>query len=262
MIFGVFEFAQVASEMPIHEEAYNRARAMGFNEKDSVSMADNTIALTFGSGKIEDRSKILSAKSGWPRAMNMFCTFMYAQLGNLYIGEQQFAQGNIRQKIKAVSWIVGTTILAPIIAAIGAQAIGIKKPKDDQSELQFLAEEGISHNLRMYPLINVFSRALAALPTGDRTPFSQQAYFTGALKPFELLLKAGFEQISDDDIPEKLEAWTGASIYWWDMTPFGKTIPIPIQANKLLWNFYDIMSGEMQPEFRDLMTRRPKSERE
>ena len=41
----------------------------------------------------------------------------------------------------------------------------------------------------------------------------------------------------------------------------GLAIGIPQQANRLLWNLYDILFNDMSPELSDLTRRRPKADR-
>ena len=170
------------------------------------------------------------------------------------------SENNITQKIKAISWMIGLTMVAPTLGLAGQRVLGTKKPKDDESEAQFWGSEIVSNFARMFPVTSPASGLITNVVTGKQV--FQSSSLPLAFKPLETGGKALIDAKSDKEISDKLESLSTTGLYWWNMTPWGRAVPIPLQANKVLWNFHDILTGKIQPEVRDLVTRRPKNERE
>jgi hypothetical protein len=251
LMFGVFHWVQMMTEIPMWNEVYSRALKT-MPESEAIKFADANVAQVFTSARLEDRPALLRQTTGLRRALNMFSSWMYQQSGNLYVEAEKFKQGTFIQKINALSFITAFLLIQPALSAFMSGS----RPKEDEELLRWVAYEDLNFVGRMVPIFGpIGSKMLASKITGHPDPFSKLNY-TSAFRGFESSINAIGKQLDkDQDIPDKLEAWS-------DAMAFMPKIPWTTQTHMMLWNTVDILNGNMQFEINDVLKRRAKSERD
>jgi hypothetical protein len=256
LMFGVFHWVQMMMEIPVWNVTYDRGIAVYGNHQKAMDLADSAVVDVFGSRRLEDRAKSLRKTTGIQKVFNQFQSWMYHQGGNLLIEADRVNQGTPLQKTEALSYILAFMVLQPVVSAWASG----RRPKDEENIWQWSIKEDLNTAFRM--LIPVagptISRPLAEILTFTYNP--RQSKVESPF--FQAVLEAG--EASYDTVKYFQDEKEGQATLesWSRVMAKMPNVPYVNQMHTLLWNFVDMMNGEIDFEIRDLERRRPASERE
>jgi hypothetical protein len=250
LIFGFYHTISTICESAVWNESYDRAIAMGIGENKAVKIANSNLVQIFTSAAAEDRPKVLRQTTGWRRALNLFMSWAYTQVEHIYLAGQEMKEPlSINDKIGISSWVAANMFLMPVATSM---AMGDRK-NDDESWLQYFVRKDVDFWVRPIPIVgNLISRNVGLFVTGQKEKMRAQTSFAFT-RPLESALEAMLVR-EDAEFSEKLEKWSNSATYW-------PGVPWATQANVLLWNAHDIMTGEMEAKPIDLMVRRKKADK-
>ena len=237
---------------PVWVQAYTKKLNEGATEQEAIDFADTIIRRTLGSGRATDVS---SLQRGGPvyklfTAFQGFFNTQFNQWVREYnIDRRLLSEGNTAEAVQRITAFVASKYLA---ACLFNLVFALEKPFDDDDDKYMNYTKELLH----YPmsLVGIYGpianfamdKALGIKAYSYRMSIIESSLdkvyrASGKLgKMIDGDFESGFEGLSDV-----------AGIY------FG----VPAQMNRLFWNVYDIFINGMDPELRDLATRRPKRER-
>lgn len=239
---------------PVWAEAYSKKINEGASDKEAVDFADMVIRRTLGSSRITDVSSMQRGGSLF-KLFTMFQGFFntqYNQWERTYgISKRSYQEGRYGDMMMnitsfaAAKWFF--TCLTALLLA-GENPFG-----DEEDDENKLAKELIHYPISMLGPVGTIINAMLDNMLGFKNYGYRVTAADSALQTF--MRTAGkVNKVAEGEAEwtEILEPATTAASYY-----FG----IPGQINKLFWNAYDVLYGDMEPEFKDLFQRRPKNER-
>ena len=249
--FGTMLLAETdnLANIPMWLEAYHKKINEGATEHEAVRFADTLIDRTTGSGRKIDTALILRGNAVI-RTLTMFQSFMNTQL-NAWIREYKIfvAEKDVPRLLAFVAsrwWL--------FVAA--SMWLGGDWPDEDKDGDKWLAKwvsEVLGYPLRLFPIVGEVAAIALDHVLGVKT-------FGYRMSPIQGIIEAGHRTVGttikwvkgDKETKDLLEA----------ASTFGAfLVPYPDQFNDWFWNAYDILNEGMEPQFTDLIKRRPLEER-
>lgn len=248
-------FTDGLTAKPVWMQAYSNAISNGKTEQEAIDYADMIIRRTIGSARMTDVS---SLQRGGPifKLLTMFQSFFNAQY-NQWVREyghdrMLMKQGNKGEAYERMFAFITAKFLMMSIASL---TLALENPFGDKDEDGW---PDLLHEMKNYgfgllgpagQVGSVFVGKMLGMQEFDYRMSVVQSTLEKGFKVAGTINKAATGKA---EAAEGIEAVTDVA---------GLAIGIPQQANRLLWNLYDILFNDMSPELSDLTRRRPKADR-
>lgn len=237
---------------PVWMQAYTKKINSGATEQEAIDFADTIIRRTLGSGRVTD---VASLQRGTPTfklftAFQGFFNTQFNQWMREYnIDKRLWKEGNTNEAIKRITSFVASKYLAACLFNI---LLALENPfDDDDDKLNNLEKEILHYPMSLVGIFGPIANFMVDKTLGLRAYSYRMSIIESSL---DKVYRAGGKmgKMIDGDFAEGVEGLT-------DVVGIG--LGVPAQMNRLFWNAYDIFVNDMDPEWRDLATRRPKRER-
>lgn len=238
---GLLAFTDQLTDIPMWRGAYYKAMTDGKSQADAVRFADTVIESSTGSGRTID-SSLMQLGSPTEKLLSMFMSFINTQYNRWANEFGIYAKDHDHMRLLT---FLGTQYL--LFGTLSALASG-KWKKDDEDWLEWYAKEVLEWPLSMIPAGGSMMKYVFDSKAGFQT-FAWTA--SPAERNMGQLLKTAVS-LGKNDAERSAEDVMQAAAFL-----FG----YPDQFNDWLWNLYDVSANGMEPQFRDLIRRRPKRER-
>ena len=248
-------FTDGLTAKPVWMQAYSNAISNGKTEQEAIDYADMIIRRTIGSARMTDVS---SLQRGGPifKLLTMFQSFFNAQY-NQWVREYGHDRMLIKQgnKHEAYERMFAFVTAKFLMASIASLTLALENPFGDDDEDGW---PDLLHEMKNYgfgllgpagQVGSVFVGKMLGMQEFDYRMSVVQSTLEKVFKVAGTINKAATGKA---EVAEGIEAVTDVA---------GLAIGIPQQANRLLWNLYDILFNDMSPELSDLTRRRPKADR-
>jgi len=236
--------------IPMWKQAYGKELGRSGDQKAAAQYADDLIRKVNGSGRKYDVSGIMRSKSEYVKALTSFMGFMNVEY-NRWVKET----GMVMQSGYNIPRYVGFIASRVIVFQILSNLLSDKTPDDKEDPAAWVIGNALSYPTTMFPLARdvaplVIDKALGLQSYGYRPPIAfnslENLYNLGNKTTAYM---SGKGKTTGQDVAE---SFTKTAAYG---------LGAPDQFNAWFWNAYDIMSNGMDPDFEDIMKRRPKKER-
>ena len=236
------------TDIPIFRGAYFQAIAQGKSEQEAIRFAESVISRTTGSGRKIDTS-LMQRGSTSEKLMTMFLTFLntqynrWAMEARIFLSEKDYWR---------MIQFVGIKYLA--FGMLSAVFSGkLPDTEDEYGWFKWFFKEVVMWPMGMIPVGGPLVKVMLDTAIGNKS-------FGYSITPAEQNLEEIIKLASTAkrytegkaQTPELLERGSGVASFF---------LRYPDQLNDWFWNAYDIISGNMDPEARDLLRRRPRKER-
>ena len=237
---------------PVWVQAYTKKLNEGATEQEAIDFADTIIRRTLGSGRATDVS---SLQRGGPvyklfTAFQGFFNTQFNQWVREYnIDKRLLSEGNTGEAIQRITAFVASKYLA---ACLFNLVLALENPFDDDDDgYMNYTKELLHYPMSLVGIYGPVANFAMDKALGIRAYSYRMSIIESSLdKVYRASGKLG--KMIDGDFESGFEGLSDvAGIY------FG----VPAQMNRLFWNAYDIFINGMDPELRDLASRRPKRER-
>ncbi|MEA4835187.1 MAG: hypothetical protein VB133_08635 [Anaeromusa sp.] len=243
----VFAWTDQLTDIPIWLGAYEKAKADGKTETQAVNFADAIIRNSTGTGRNLDTAWMQAAGSPAMRLFTMFQTFMntaynrWAMEANVFLQEKDAA--------RLIKFVAGQYLAFGVMSAL----LSFKWPDDEDSIDEWFRKEVLDWPLGMIPLFGGLSKIMLDKAQGFKTYSYRMTPIAGKAEDV-LKLASTAEKVwqGQKEGGELVEPTAALASFF---------LRYPDQLNDWFFNAYDALSGNMQPELRDLVRRRPKKER-
>lgn len=236
------------TDIPIFRGAYFQAIAQGKSEQEAIRFAESVISRTTGSGRKIDTS-LMQRGSTSEKLMTMFLTFLntqynrWAMEARIFLSEKDYWR---------LIQFVGIKYLA--FGMLSAVFSGkLPDTEDENGWLKWFFKEVVMWPMGMIPVGGPLVKVVLDTAIGNKS-FGYS--ITPAEQNLEEIIKLAStaKRYTEGKVqtPELLERGSGVASFF---------LRYPDQLNDWFWNAYDIISGTMDPEARDLLRRRPRKER-
>ena len=248
-------FTDGLTAKPVWMQAYSNAISNGKTEQEAIDYADMIIRRTIGSARMTDVS---SLQRGGPifKLLTMFQSFFNAQY-NQWVREyghdrMLMKHGNKHEAYERIFAFITAKFLMMSIASL---TLALENPFGDDDEDGW---PDLLHEMKNYgfgllgpagQVGSVFVGKMLGMQEFDYRMSVVQSTLEKGFKVAGTINKAATGKA---EVAEGIEAVTDVA---------GLAIGIPQQANRLLWNLYDILFNDMSPDLSDLTRRRPKADR-
>lgn len=239
---------------PVWAEAYAKKINAGATEQEAIDFADAIIRRTLGSNRIQD---ISSLQRGGPlfRLFTTFQGFFNTQcnqwMRNWNIANNMWNEG---QRFQAAMRISSFAAAKYFFTCLAASALAIQNPfEEDDDGWTNLEKELIFYPLSLGGPVGQTANMLVSNLLGIRSYGYRMLPVQSSIDRLGKAARTGFRWWDDRaDLSELVESSVGV---------VAPAVGVPDQLNKVFWNTYDILYNDMEPEWGDLVRRRPKSER-
>ena len=237
---------------PVWMQAYTKKINSGATEQEAIDFADTIIRRTLGSGRVTD---VASLQRGTPTfklftAFQGFFNTQFNQWMREYnIDKRLWKEGNTNEAINRITSFVASKYLAACLFNI---LLALENPfDDDDDKLNNLEKEILHYPMSLVGIFGPIANFMVDKTLGLRAYSYRMSIIESSL---DKVYRAGGKmgKMIDGDFAEGVEGLT-------DVVGIG--LGVPAQMNRLVWHAYDIFVNDMDPEWRDLATRRPKRER-
>lgn len=248
-------FTDGLTAKPVWMQAYSNAVSNGKTEQEAIDYADMIIRRTIGSARMTDVS---SLQRGGPifKLLTMFQSFFNAQY-NQWVREYGHDRMLIKQgkKGEAYERMFAFVMAKFLMMSIASLTLALENPFGDKDEDDW---PDLLHEMKNYgfgllgpagQVGSVFVGKMLGMQEFDYRMSVVQSTLEKGFKVAGTINKAATGKA---EVAEGVEAVTDVA---------GLAVGIPQQANRLLWNLYDILFNDMSPELSDLTRRRPKADR-
>lgn len=248
-------FTDGLTAKPVWMQAYSNAVSNGKTEQEAIDYADMIIRRTIGSARMTDVS---SLQRGGPifKLLTMFQSFFNAQY-NQWVREYGHDRMLIKQgkKGEAYERMFSFVMAKFLMMSIASLTLALENPFGDKDEDDW---PDLLHEMKNYgfgllgpagQVGSVFVGKMLGMQEFDYRMSVVQSTLEKGFKVAGTINKAATGKA---EVAEGVEAVTDVA---------GLAVGIPQQANRLLWNLYDILFNDMSPELSDLTRRRPKADR-
>jgi hypothetical protein len=238
---------------PVWMQAYTKKLNSGSTEQEAIDYADTIIRRTLGSGRVTD---VASMQRGGPvfRLFTAFQGFFNTQFNQWMreynIDRRLFTEGEYKDLALRVTSFVASKYL---IACLANVALALEPPfeDDDNDGYNNYAKELLHYPMSLIGIYGAMANELMDRTLGVKSyGYRMSIIQSSAEKIFRTGSKLG--KVAEGDFESALEGLT-------DIAGIG--LGVPAQLNRLFWNAYDIFVNDMEPEWGDLTTRRPKRKR-
>ncbi len=243
----VFAWTDQLTDIPIWLGAYEKAKDAGKTETQAVSFADAIIRNSTGTGRNLDTSWMQASGSPAMRLFTMFQTFLNTAYNRWAAEAGVFLQeGN---KARLIKFVACQYLAFGVLSAV----LSFKTPDDDKEPWKWFVKEVLLWPLGMIPLFGGIAKTAVDSSLGfytygyTATPVESKA--RDVLKLLGTAQKIAQGQKGIGELAEPIAA--NASFFF----------KYPDQLNDWFFNAYDVLAGNMSPELRDLVKRRPARER-
>lgn len=243
----VFAWTDQLTDIPIWLGAYEKAKADGKTETQAVNFADAIIRNSTGTGRNLDTAWMQAAGSPAMRLFTMFQTFLntaynrWAMEANVFLQEKDAA--------RLIKFVACQYLAFGVLSAL----LSFHTPDEDQEWDEWFRKEVLEWPLGMIPLFGGLSKIMLDKAQGFKTYSYRMTPIAGKAEDV-LKLESTAEKVwqGQKEGGELVEPTAALASFF---------LRYPDQLNDWFFNAYDALSGNMQPELRDLVRRRPKKER-
>ena len=236
---GMLAFGDQLADIPVWRYAYHKALNEGRSQREAVRFADSVIENSTGTGRAVD-SSMMQMGSPMEKLLTMFMTFVNTQYNRwaneygIYMKEKDHA--------RLLSFIGVQYLMFGALSAV----FSFKGKKDDEELLEWFTKEVLEWPLSMIPIGGSLFKLVIDRSLGFQS-------YSWAMSPVERNLEQTAKLAAT--------AWQGKATTEDAMQTAAFLFGYPDQFNDWFWNAYDASAGNMDPELRDLVRRRPKRER-
>lgn len=250
-------YTDMMSAKPVFAEAYTKKINEGATEQEAIDFANRVIRRTLGSSRIQDVSS-LQRGSKLFRLFTMFQGFFNTQFNQwdreYHIANRLWHSGDKKEMIERLIAFVASKWLGACLLNIAIGELSLLAPfEDDKDKWNKLAKELINYPLSMGGPVGQASNVALQNLSGMKN-------YGYRLTATQGLIDKGFTIFRRvNDAVEGKKKWEDAI----EPTAYvgGAYLGIPAGALNLVFNGYDLWSGDMEFKLEDLLKRRPKSER-
>lgn len=243
----VFAWTDQLTDIPIWLGAYEKAKAGGKTETQAVNFADAIVRNSTGTGRSLDTSNMQAAGSPAMRLFTMFQTFMNTAYNRWATEAGIFLQE--KDAWRLTKFVASQYLAFGVLSAF----LSFHVPDEDEEWDEWFRKEVLEWPLGMIPLFGGLSKILLDKAQGFKTYSYRMTPLAGKAEDV-LKLASTAEKVwqGQKEGGELVEPTAALASFFFRY---------PDQLNDWFFNAYDALAGNMQPELRDLVRRRPKKER-
>ncbi|MEA4834958.1 MAG: hypothetical protein VB133_07485 [Anaeromusa sp.] len=240
-------FTDQLTDIPMWLGAYEKAIEEGKSESEAVNFAESVIRNSTGTGRALDTSNAFANAPAAARFLTMFQTFL-----NTAYNRWATEFGIALTKKDAARLL---TFLAVQYLAFGfaSALLSFKTPDDDEDPWKWFAKEVLFWPLGTIPLAGGVAKWVLDSAMGFKTFGYTATPVESKIRDMGHLLLTAQKVYEGKKTVGDLAEPTAAVLSFIER--------YPDQINDWVFNAYDVLSGNMQPELRDLVKRRPSKER-
>lgn len=227
--------------------AYNKMLDEGKTERQAIDFADAVIRNSTGTGRRIDASNTMSSNNAFARLFTMFQTFLNTAYNRWASEAGIFLQE--KDKTRLLTFVAAQYLAFGFASAV----FSFKTPDDDDDPWKWFAKEVLEWPISTIPAFGSIVKLGLDQAMGFKTfGFQLSPVESKANDVLKLWTTARKVQEGQKEGGELVEPTAALASFF---------LRYPDQLNDWFFNAYDALSGNMQPELRDLVRRRPKKER-
>jgi len=252
--FGLLAGADDLFAVPMWKQAYDKEFARTGDQKQAAFYADTLIKRVNGSGRKYDVAPVIRSKSELTRVMTPFYGFMNTQY-NGWVREAGIAS----QGLENLPRFLGVVASRYVAFVVLSDLLSGKQPDKKDNPMAWWAREIASFPFQLAPISRdvvplLLDSALGLKSYGYQPPVTFSAFenITNLVTKTNKYLTNKKPTKTSTNGQDVAEAFSKFAAY---------STGIPDQFNAWFWNMYDYANNSMDPEWLDIMKRRPKKER-
>ena len=246
-------FTDGMTARPVWCQAYYKKLNAGATEQEAIDFADTVIRRTLGSGRVTDVASLQRGTQTFKlfTAFQGFFNTQFNQWAREYnIDKRLWSEKEYKEMAMRITSFVASKYLA---ACFFNLLLAFENPfgRDDDDEPMNYTKELLHYPMSLVGIFGQVANSFADNVLGIKSyGYRLSIIESGADKLFRT--GKNVRKMIDGDFAAGLESLTDVA---------GIAAGVPAQMNRLFWNAYDIFANDMDPRWSDLMTRRPKRER-
>lgn len=203
---GGYSFIVAADAMitfPAWHAAFKDAMSRNLTEAESIAFADDMVALTQPSGRLQDKSAFQRDTAAWTILLNFFRGWSIKYTNELMFHLEGFGRGKI-STVELVRFMAMEAIMAPVLTKAVTVALRREEPEPDD----FLAEV-INYQVAGLPVIGETVQMVSKVA---RKEYTSGVFDTPLTQAASQLLELTRNVLSEDEDNANNAAWSLAKI--------------------------------------------------